>query len=325
MALKERVENDYDNWTQSGDQDWVLSDSNSKAQQTSDESDASFTGVIQKSFELTGRVQAATLTVRGKLSAVEVSIWIPGIAQAIVKLKDADGVWHKLYDGSGGDAAAMYFLNELDISSYLSKAGTYILRFIATVRSSSSSSGGAWSTSYVQFMLASLMASYAIDWDLTFDEPAGATEKFVSGMSFNEPAKVVEHFNIVKTTPAVTEQERLIAGIDNNDVLIFDTGTPAGRFDTDDEDYGYPGMDKTLDEVQFESSAESPHTITVYASTDSGLTWVLLGTVVAQRGKTCSVFACITAVKHSISFRGDGLYLSSYVMYAIPRGRMPKQ
>jgi len=84
-------------------------------------------------------------------------------------------------------------------------------------------------------------------------------------------------------------------------------------------------MDKTLDEVQFESGAEAPHTVTVHVSVDSGLTWTPIGTVVAQRGKVCSVFTCITAEKHRVSFRGAGLHLSSYTLYAIPRGSMPKE
>lgn len=237
------------------------------------------------------------------------SVWQEGLTY------QAGGV-ATLYEGSG-TLDLEYVLDSLDITEHLNATGTY--RLTLTVRVAASNGDDA----IVTYQDLSLWTGVA--WEITLDELAGATEKFVSGATFLEPAAVVEHFDCVKTTPAVTKEERLIAGIDDNTVLIFATGTPNGRFDTDDEDFGYPGMDKTLDEVQFESSAESPHTITIYASTDSGLTWELLGTVVAQRGRTCSVSAWITAVKHSVSFRGPGLHLSSYVMYAIPRGRMPKQ
>jgi len=324
MALTERVENNYGAWTQGGDLAWALSSGNTKARNSSIlASGTSYESTIRKSFVLSRLADTATLTVKGRRYVVD----SPNeTARVIIELRDADSVWHSLYDQSGGSGTLVTWLDALDISSYLTKGGTYRLRFTAIVKSAIPESPPPWSiVSYVQCEHVSLMVDSAIAWEKEFDEPAAVTSSLVTGDTFIEPAAVVEFFDIVKTTPAVTKEERLIAGIDDNTVLIFATGTPDGYFETDDEDYGHPGMDKTLDEVQFESNASAPHTVTVRASTDSGLTWERIGQVVAQRGKTCSVFCCITAEKHRVCFRGNGLRLSSWAMYAIPRGRMPKQ
>lgn len=320
MALSERVTNDYDNWTQAGNLAWTLEEGNSKARNTSI-GGVTYTSTIEKTFDLTRNAVEATLTVQGARSAgVDV-----GIARAIVKLKDADGAWHVLYDQSGTVGSTTY-LSALDIQHLLLKAGTYTLQFTAIVKAGLiSTPPPVFDHSNVLFEDVSLQADTITTYEKLFTETLDLQEQFVMGSTFIETLDLIEHFSIVKTTPAVTKEERLLAGKTDNSVLIFETGTADGYFDTDDEDFGHSGMEKTLDEVQFESGAVSPHTVTIYVSTDSGFTWTSIGQVVAQRGRTCSLFTCITATKHRVRFRGNGLYLSSYILWAIPRGRMPKQ
>lgn len=324
MALTERVTNNYDEWIQGGDLVWTLLNGNSKAKSTSTLDATVYESAIVETFILSHAAQQATLLVKGRRYLYPVPNAHPGSATTIVKLRDADSVWHTLYNQGGGSGSLLTFLDELNIKPYLTKAGTYKLLFTAVVAGCEDEFSN-WRKGWVQFEDVSLMVQGITDWVVTLDEDAGATEVIVSGATFLEPAAVLELFNIVKTTAPVTKEERLIAGIDDNTVLIFETGAPDGYYETDDEDFGYSGMDKQFDEVQFESSASAPHTVTVSVSTDSGLTWTPIGTVIAQRGKVCSVFACITAEKFRVRFRGLGFHLSSYTLYAYPKGRMAKE
>jgi len=324
VALTERVTNDYDNWTQGGDLAWTLLNGNSKAKNTSDLTGTIYTSTIRKSFVLSHAAQQATLLVKGRRYLYPVSNAHPGSATTLVRLRDADSVWHTLYNQGSGNGSLLTFLSDLNIKPYLSKAGTYRLQFTAIV-GACEDAGSTWRKGWVQFEDVSLMVRGVTDWWVYFDEDAGTTEEIVSGATFLEPAAVLELFNVVKTTAPVTKEERLIAGIDDNTVLIFETGAPDGYYETDDEDFGYSGMDKQFDEVQFESSAEAPHAVTVSVSTDSGLTWTPIGTVIAQRGKACSVFTCITAEKFRVRFRGLGFHLNSYTLYAYPKGKMAKE
>jgi len=324
VALTERVTNNYLRWTQGGDLAWTLLNGNSKAKSTSDLTSNVYTSTIEKSFILSHAVQQATLLVKGRRYLYPVSNAHPGAARTIIKLRYAPASWHVLYDQTSGDGSLQTFLDELDIKPYLAFAGTYILQFTAIV-AGCEDAVSTWRKGWVQFEDVSLMVQGVTDWVVTLDENAGTAEEIVSGATFEEPAAVLELFNIVKTTAPVTKEERLIAGISDNTVLIFETGASDGYYETDDEDFGYSGMDKQFDEVQFESSAEAPHAVTVSVSTDSGLTWTPIGTVIAQRGKACSVFTCITAEKFRVRFRGLGFHLNSYTLYAYPKGKMAKE
>jgi hypothetical protein len=117
-----------------------------------------------------------------------------------------------------------------------------------------------------------------------------------------------------------TRDERLLACLDTKSAYTFDTSTPYGVFDTDDEDFGMVGKDKTLSEIFFESMADAPHSVTVSVSTDSGRTWVQIGTVPVQSGTSGTVHPWISAEKFRVRFAGAGLYLCAYTIWAIPRG-----
>ncbi len=315
MALTERVTNNYDKWTQSGDLTWELRDDDSKARLTSDALGNASHSAIEKSFELTGEaaVKTATLTVaRTKYKAAR-----GGRAVAAIKLKDADDVWHSLPISFSAGSGLLTFLDELDIKSYLTKEGTYILRFSATVKATDV---GYWIPSYYQFNDVSLMAEKYVDWEKTFLESAPATESYVSGMTFLEPAPATEYFMLGRTVPLASVDEKLLVAKTDKKVYEFVDGAPEGIFDIHDEDFGMPGVDKTFDKAQFSSPAEAPHTVEVLISTDSGLTWTSYGLYTVSKGVAGRVSVWITAEKFCVRFKGAGLNLDAYSLYGVPRG-----
>jgi len=160
-----------------------------------------------------------------------------------------------------------------------------------------------------------------------FTEVLGLTETFVKGRSldFLDPLNLQEHFDVLHGEGYSSEQEKLLAMKNDTKVYSFETGQPTGTFDTDDIDFGRAGQDTTLSKVEFESEAESPHTVNIYVSVDSGLTWTYVGQGTAQRGKLSRVFCWITAEKHRVRFTGPGLYLQHFALYAVPRGPEPKE
>ena len=115
-------------------------------------------------------------------------------------------------------------------------------------------------------------------------------------------------------------EELLLGGKTNKKVYEFSVGSPTGRFDTDDLDFGYPDMEKTLDYVAFESHAAVLHTVDVYVSTDSGRTWSKVGSASVRKGQLGQVYPWLTGERFRISFRGSGLYLHTIEAHAIPRG-----
>jgi len=316
MEPTERVTNDYANWTQSGDKAWELSGGDGNARITSTD-DTRYVCVIEKSFELSGRARLATLTVQGRRYKVLGEFPNHGYAGTMVSLKDPDGTWHLLYNQWGvGDGSLITFLS-LDISSFLSKAGTYYLRFVASV--GASRDNGTWTDAYVQFGDVSLMALTL--WELTFEYLAPATESFVSGMTLLEPAPATEYFTIARTVPYAATDKKLLCAKTDSKVYEFEEGTPEGIFDTRDEDFGLPGQEKTLSEIHLSSSAEAPHTVSVYVSTDAGLTWTPYGERVISKGVIGLIFPWVTKEAFTVRFKGDGLHLDSFTLYAIPRGQ----
>lgn len=136
-----------------------------------------------------------------------------------------------------------------------------------------------------------------------------------------EQLNLQEHFFVQKKEPVVLQEEQLLAFLDSKDVQAFELGAALGRYDTDDLDFGYPGVDKTLDEVRFWSERTEPHTVGVYVSPNSGTTWTLVGQATVCVGVEGVVFCWVTAEKHRIRFEGESLYLTSYLAYAVLRGR----
>jgi len=326
MALTERVTNDYDKWTQSGDQPWTLSDDNDKAKIESPYDDTQYINYIEKTFELTGAagVKTATLSVTGRqfLPQTHESEGT-GRATVVINLKDADDVWHQLFWRSGwataNSTALVTFLDEFDIKSYLPKAGTYTLQLKAAVRAAVGPPG-TYYPSYIQYEDVHLLVEKFVDWEKEFDESAPATELFVSGMTFLEPAPTTEYFTIGRTIPLASVDEKLLVATTDKKVYEFLDGAPEGTFDIHDEDFGMPGVDKTLDKVQFSSPAEAPHTVEVLISTDSGLAWTSYGLYTVSKGIAGRVSIWITAEKFCVRFKGAGLHLDAYSLYGVPRG-----
>ena len=317
MALTERVAQDYQNWTQSGDQAWTIVSDTSARSEASD-ADAVYRNVIEKSFDLDGGTREATLFVRGRIFTQEVYD-VAGTAHATIKILDPDGVWHELYDESGGNGTAQTLLDSIDISDILSKEGTYKLQFIAEV--GAYKVGAAWNLSYVMYTTMTLMAALHIDFELDLSEDVSVTEIFVQGLSLLEDVSVQEFFTIAKTTPLAATDEKLLAAKTDSKVYEFEQGTPAGIFDTKDEDFNLPGQEKTLAEIHLSSSAEAPHTVEVQVSTDASLTWTTVGIRVLSIGAVAIIFAWLTDEAFTIRFKGAGLHLDSFTLYAIPRGQ----
>jgi hypothetical protein len=138
--------------------------------------------------------------------------------------------------------------------------------------------------------------------------------------SFSEDIGVTETFAIQRLTSTPTSTSILICGSTNSHVYTFATALPPGIFDTPDVDFGYPEHDKTLTEIRFGSESETPHTILVYVSLDSGSTWTLIDSDTIYLGKTGYVFPWVTSKRFLIRFSGSGLRLYFYEIYAIPAG-----
>jgi len=137
---------------------------------------------------------------------------------------------------------------------------------------------------------------------------------------FLEPLDLQEYFTIQKISPLGSKATKLLACLNNGDVTAFETGTATGSWETDDLDFGRPGQDKILDYIEFVSQADTPHTLNVYVSTDSGATWTYIGQDVTYRGKNATVSPWMTAEKFRIRFTGAGLHLQSIYATAIPVG-----
>jgi len=330
MALTQRVVSHYDSWTQVGTHSWTISGTH--AYQTAIAySDLAGPGTysyeIKTSFDATGVGRASKLTVWARVLKNEPDpppgySRDDGYARGAVYLKDADGVEHLLWEqeGSLGEQAV---LNEYDFKALITKAGTYWLILRAQVKSAwiYGVGGDSYHESYVTFGTLDLQLNdTTIDYEVELDEVLTRVESFISGITCVEHLDRIEYFTIIKTTPLVSKDEKLLAAKSDQKVYDFEQGDPDGRFDTKDEDFGMPGVDKTLCLVTFGSYADAPHTVEVWLSMNSGLTWEPCGQATVSKGTTGLVGVWATAEKHRISFRGAGLQLDSFSLYAIPRG-----
>jgi len=138
-------------------------------------------------------------------------------------------------------------------------------------------------------------------------------------LEFSEPLNLQEGFTIRKFSPLDSSATKILACL-STDVAVFTTGTAIGYYDTDDLDFARPGEDKILDYIEFVSQAETPHTLEVWVSTDSGTTWEAIGQDVTYRGKNATVSPWITGEKFRFRFKGAGPYLQSIYATAIPVG-----
>jgi len=161
-----------------------------------------------------------------------------------------------------------------------------------------------------------------------FVETLGILETFTKRKSAllvkvcSEPLGLIEHFIAAKISPLVADEERILACLSAKTVQNFLEGTGTGTYDTDDLDFGAPGVDKTLDEIWFGCDKETPTTISVYVSTDGGVTWTYLGQDITQTGILGNISCWVTAEKFRIRFQAPGLSLNYINATAIPRGEV---
>ena len=159
-----------------------------------------------------------------------------------------------------------------------------------------------------------------------FEESLGLTESFSKTKivykykTFSEPLELQESFTIDKVISLGSKMPKLLACRSNKQISEFAAGTLEGVWDTDDLDFGYPGLDKILDFIEFVSQSETPHTVSVYVSTDSGWSWTYIGQDITFRGKNGMVWPWLTAEKVRLRFKGEGLRLQSIYTTAIPVG-----
>ena len=270
---------------------------------------ATYVGTLEKSFTIDRAAGKAIISLTGLTNTRS-----GGKAKLVVELIGPSGTT-ELLNVSGGTGVSERFLEEEDIKDYMQAAGAYLLRFTATVKKHdvAASSVG---ISYLH-----LQVDEAVEWELELNEDVSVTETFIQGLSFVEDVSVKEFFFLAKTTPYAPTDKKLLCAKTDSKVYEFDEGTPEGTFDTRDEDFGLPGQEKTLSEIHFSSSAEAPHTVSVYVSTDAGLTWVPYGRRVISKGVIGIIFPWGTEEAFSVRFKGAGLHLDSFTLYAIPRGQ----
>lgn len=329
MSLTERITNDYSTWTQ-GPKAWYIygPSGNKHARGSSGVGDYSLHSYeIKKSFTVVASARQSSLTVWAEVYKADPDpdpgvTKYEGSAKGQVYLKKPDGTEQLLWE-QDGSLTQQKVLDALDICSHVVEVGTYWLIFRGTVKSCwfFSLAGDSYFQSFVDFWTVSLQINdTAVSHELTFDEALGLQESFVTGITLVETLNLTEHFVCTKTTPLASEDEKIIAAKTDKKVYAFDVGTPEGVWDSDDLDFGLPNQDKTLSEVQVESQADTPHTVQVYISVNSGRIWSLFDQCLVGAGSIGSLFPWITSEKIRIRFKGIGLHLCSFTLWAIPRG-----
>lgn len=150
------VEEPYDSWTNS---DFSLYDSNNKIKCVSNPYDENVvTAIIYKDFTINGPAHTATLTVEGK--GIMEAFGCGNMARVRIR-KVGVGTWSTLYDQNNIDAGVFQnWLNGIDISSYLTTAGTYRLEFYAEAQSWEEPPVGPYHQAEIHFANCALSAEW---------------------------------------------------------------------------------------------------------------------------------------------------------------------
>ena len=317
MAYTSYLTNNYATWTNAG---FTLSGGD--AYKTSHHDLTVVHVTISKTFTTPRAANVADITVA---LTREVGMYTdnPGYAWSCITLIDTLNVSHVLYVDDG-DLGWTNVLNNYDITSLLNVAGTYTLKLEAEVLSSwIYESGYVWDESTVRFGTLLLRA----DTTLTLNTPV-LVETTLPTESFNiykysfdlsEITAPKESFTIEKFTPPTSLSAIvLVATASDHKVYTFRTGTPVGAYDTPEVDFGLPGVEHTLNEIQFESQSLTPHVISAYVSIDSGRTWIYIGQDTAYVGKKGFIHPWITSESFIVRFYGTALSLFSYALFALP-------
>ena len=138
--------------------------------------------------------------------------------------------------------------------------------------------------------------------------------------TFVELVSPIEHLTVRKIQPFSAADEKILAFQTDKHAWTFPTGAPTGTYETPDDDFGMPGIDKTLRQVCFESASPTPHTVMVYVSVNAGDSWLYIGSDTMYKGKLCFVDPWLTGEQFRLRFVGAGLDLCTYTAVAIVRG-----
>ena len=323
MAWLEYLTNNYSLWPQISGY-YTLYSGDSCCYIISDESTAEWTDTIYKTFILEKPANDSELTV-DNFRSVGFGADSAGIASCQIILGKPSGPPVVLYSGSGNLPWSLV-LDKADITAHLQEAGTYTLYLVATVKSGYTLIEGnfTWFTSEVHWGTVDLDIEAGATVEKEFLESVEVTEQFkVSHLTqrFLESVAVVESFSILKATPPTPSQRVIfVATSADHKVHLFEEGAPPGYFDSPEIDYGIPGEDKTLEEVQCLSDSPTPHTVSLYVSTNAGKTWTSIGSTTIYRGVKGFIYPYITAESFVLRFAGDALHLFSYTAYARPSG-----
>jgi len=325
MAYTSYVTNDYNNWTNSG---FTLYSGNTKCKLVSYHNLTTITALISKQFTIPRAANVADITVN--LYRHQGNFDNPGYAYSSITLIDADAISHLLYEGDN-DQTWYNALNQYDITLLLNKAGTFTLELYAEVQSSwYYESGYFWDESEAHFGTVLLRADTTLATTITLNTetttPSEVFNVYKYNIDLTENTTPTEVFQIEKFSPPVSQAAIICVGTStDHKISNFRTGTLLGYFDTPEIDFTAPGMDKTLEEVSFESHVSTPHTVSVYVSLNGGITWIYVGQDSVYFGKKGFVHPWLTAETFVVRFSGTALYLSSYELYAVPGGKQFRQ
>jgi len=316
------VTDDYNNWTV--DIDWVLI-AGVETLTAVDNHGVRLSSALHRHFTLPRAANLARLNVSGR--RVEGDLINPGYAYQKITIVKPDLTEITLYEDTGDFGPGLDFLlNDVDITAHLDVAGTYELKLYGEVEVSwDYESGYIYDYSSVEYsdialyVNSSLTVTKTLVTETTTPVDTIALYKFQA--DFTEQARIIEAFQIEVFTPPVALSQVIFVGTyGDHKIQTFHTGVAFGHFDTPEVDFGQPGMQKTLTEIQFETHISTPHTINVYVSVDGARTWIPIGQDSVSVGKTGFVHPWITAEHFIVRFYGTALHLFSYSLYAVPSG-----
>ena len=318
MAYTSYLVNNYTTWTNSGFA--ILG--GIAADKISHHNLTPVTATIHHSFTIPRAANIADITVE---CYRDMGSWLenPGYAYSSVTLTDPANITYLLYEGEG-TLGGSNVLDHYDITALLQAAGTYVLTLEAEVQSSWIYEGGyVYDEAEVSFGELLLRADTSITVNLpVLTEVTLPTETlniYKYSFDLKELTTPRESFTLEKFAPPVSLSAIVLVGTSSDHKLLtFRTGTPVGAYDTPEVDFGLPGVENTLCEVQFESHAATPHVVSVYVSVDSGNTWIYLGQDTSYSGKKGFVHPWITSESFIVRFHGTALHLFSYALFAAP-------
>ncbi len=276
------AENPYGSWTNSG---MTLYGNNCYVTSNSgDRNDVS--GYVEKSIVTSAAASSARISLDAMRTVYQTDPGGMGHGLITVTLTKSGGATTTLYDGDIGNDSWTTILNNVDVSSYMTTAGTYTLRLYGLVES------GYVAPDYQQSTVYFGSCSLYVSWDSHTYTPSW-------GVWDNISLNVVSSVGTTNTTQAnlidlIDQAEAFVVSADTQMTALCsigylfdwsgesDNGTPYSCYwRSKDLDYAEVlGPDahnilKTVDRIKLiyeDLSASVP--ISVYVSVDGGTTWV---------------------------------------------------